>query len=267
MDMSPQLVAYVSYMAKFTAYDAVRDGFTTPDPSTPRKPARVLVLDANADNRQALVDQFKQLDLEPVPAAHSLDALNAITCRQLDMILISGEPGVPVFDGALRPEVIRHARRVRIPLFVLSTVVDNKLWQEYLANEIESELQERVRGPDLKTLQLSLHLPLPAGEDPSAPPFENIPQWCKDYLEKDIRGLEVAVAKYNKRLMIHFAHRLNGATHVMNLHEAARLADHLEQLVRRRTLIKPQAVHLVITAMREAIANYFAAREKGQPKE
>jgi hypothetical protein len=77
----------------------------------------------------------------------------------------------------------------------------------------------------------------------------------------------VAVSKYNKRLMIHFAHRLNGATHVMNLHEAARLADHLEQLVRRRTLIKPQAVHLVITAMREAIANYFAAREKGQPKE
>jgi hypothetical protein len=38
MDMSPQLVAYVSYMAKFTAYDAVRDGFTTPGPSTLRIP-------------------------------------------------------------------------------------------------------------------------------------------------------------------------------------------------------------------------------------
>lgn len=261
MDMSPQLVAYVSTMAKFTEYDAVRNGFTTPDPSTPRKPARVLVLDANADNRQALVDQFKQLNLEPLPAAHSLAALNAITCRQLDMILISGEPGVPVFDGALRPEVIRYARRERIPLFVLSTVVDNQLWQQYLANEIESELAAPIRGPALKTLQLSLHLPLSAGDDPLAPPFETIPQWCKDYLEKDIRGLEVAVSKYNKRLMIHFAHRLNGATHVMNLHEAAKLADQLEQLVRRRILIKPQAVHMLITAMREAITRYFKTKE------
>jgi hypothetical protein len=47
----------------------------------------------------------------------------------------------------------------------------------------------------------------------------------------------------------------------MNLHEAAKLADHLEQLVRRRTLIKPQAVHLVITAMRKAIARYFASKD------
>lgn len=69
---------------------------------------------------------------------------------------------------------------------------------------------------DLQTLRIWLDLPLLASKllPASRPPADNVEQWCKDQLARDITDFEKALAKRKKLLMIQFAHRLNGATHM-----------------------------------------------------
>lgn len=257
MTMSPELIAYLSRMARLTADHAVKEPPAGPLP--PYEPPRVLVVAPNRNDRRELVKQLQWQELRTLVVADSLSALNAMDCQPLDLILMScNEPGAAVYDATMRSAVITRARQARIPLFLLSTTPGENFWQHCLESEIENLLQKSHAQPE--PLRLWLQMPLPVIEevDSSLIAFDNVHQYHHDYLAQDIQGIELAASKFNQRLMVHYAHRLNGATHVMQIEQAAGLAQRVEQAARGEIPLDLKAIRGILAELKAALARHFA---------
>jgi CheY-like chemotaxis protein len=261
MNVSPQLMNYVSHMAKLTAdlQDSPSTDAANPTPP-PDKPPCVLVVEPDPASRQALADQLKQLELQPLAVPDSLTALNAITCELPDLILLCCDgPGAAGYDRALRSAVVTHALQARIPIFVLATTVDDNLWRHCLQHDIDCVLQKPLGDSDLHTLRLWLSLPMPCDDEPreTCPPEQSVHQWFQGLLAKDIQGFEQALAEHNDEQLIYFAHRLTGAMQILRAHPAARLASRLEQLARGELPRKPNAIDTTLASLKKAITRHF----------
>jgi CheY-like chemotaxis protein len=263
MNASPKQIAYVSRMAKLTAEQLSQEPPASLEtgPTLPRQPAHILVVESDPKSRLALCRQLKRLGLQPRAVADSLTALNVITCQPPELILLCcNGRGVAYYDVALRSAVVSRAREQRIPIFVLSSEVDDNLWTYCLQRDIDCVLEKPLGAADLQTLRIWLDLPLPPSKLPPAsrPSADNVEQWCKDQLAQDIEGFEKALAKRKELSMIRFAHRLNGATHILQAHAAGRLAHRLEQAVRGEISLAPETIQSTLAALKEAIAQHFA---------
>ena len=255
-------------MAQLTAEHVVKEPPAGPLP--PYAPPRILVVEPNQESRRVLVNKLKGLDLQTLVVPDSLSALNALDCQPLDLILMSGdEAGAPAYDATMRSAVITRARQARIPLLMLSTTPEDNFWRTCLESEIECLLQKPRHAPQLKTLRLWLQLTLPVIEEPDASQihFDNVNQWHHDYLAQDLHGFELATSKYNQRLMIHYAHRLNGATHILQIDAAKDLAARLEQAARGEIPLDLDAIRTVHAELKAAIARHYGATDRCDQKE
>jgi CheY-like chemotaxis protein len=255
--MSPDLIAFLSRMARLTADHATKEPPIGPLP--PYEPPRVLVVEPNRKDRHELVAQLQWQELRTMVVADSLSALNAIDCQPLDLILLScNEPGAAVYDATMRSAVITRARQARIPLFLLSTTPGEHFWQHCLESEIENLLQKPHAQPE--PLRLWLQMPQPVIEelDSAMIEFDNVHQYHHDCLAQDIQGIELAATKFNQRLLVHYAHRLNGATHIMQIEQAADLALRVEQAARGEIPLDLDAIRGMLAELKAAIARHFA---------
>ncbi|RUL68410.1 response regulator [Dyella choica] len=263
MNASSQLTAYASHVAVPSTRWAVREraaiyrANATPTPT----PARILVIDEDAQSRSVLVSQLKALDLEPLAVPDSLAALNVITYQAPDLILIACDgPDTAAYKTVMRLVVVSHARQACIPIIILAGERDVFFWQLCLDDDIVDVLQKPVRAEKLQvSMGLWLDLPPTVSHEPneSLPPFEDTPQWYRACLAAEIHAYEQALATHDTFLMVHYAHRTHGVALVLGIDRAAKLADRLEQSARGHKPLKPDGIRKTLAALKEAIARHF----------
>ncbi|WP_158628859.1 Hpt domain-containing response regulator [Dyella choica] len=232
-------------------------------------PARVLVIDEDPQSRCFLVDQIKALGQEPLAVPDSLAALNVMTYQAPDLILMACDgPDTAVYKSALRLVVANRARHASIPIIILSTTRDAFLWQLCMDDGIVGVLQKPVHAGKLEALlRVWLDLPLLAHDEPSEPdpPFETIYQWyqaSQASLVEETRAFEQALAEHDKLSMAHFAHRAQGVAFSLGAHQAAELADRLEQAARGNLPWESKSIQETLAALKEAIARHFEESQR-----
>jgi CheY-like chemotaxis protein len=215
--------------------------------ASPALPTQLLVLDNDPQSRNALAEQLRAFGLEPLPVADSLAALNAITLRPPALILMAcDQPDVPGYESTMRAAVEKQARRLHIPIILVSNAPD--AYGLSLEGTRIGILQRPLHAEQLQAL---LH----RWVEQSA---SDIGRCWQELLAEDVEGFGQALAERDEARMIRFAHRLLDALRVLEARRAAELANRLEQAARGKLPMEPGAMRATLAALKEAIVRHFA---------
>lgn len=226
--------------------------------------ARVLVVEDHPLHRSVLIEQLRALGVVSAGFHDGLEALADIEREPPALILMDCQ--MPGMDGYEATRRIRQREAEQglphVPIIAVSAASDAQHLKMCMDAGMDGVLKKPLRLEELQSiLQVWLEPSPHVAHEPIDTPAASIDirALYQVSMDEDIHAVEQAIKNCDAEDLAHFAHRIKGAALMLGAHEAADMADQLEQKARGAIVPDMAQMERVLSPLKEAIARYFAS--------